>query len=119
VFEMARCEGSQPATQTLVLAMQFSRSAPRPVRLEAAVRARERSSTAVHARSAGGGTPLMGSTPSKQSSEVRRSRGPVVPEPARLHETAGGDIRGRTVPQGRVASDRRGNFLAEARQCVP
>jgi hypothetical protein len=40
VFEMARCEGSQPATQTLVLAMQFSRSAPRPVRLEAAVRAR-------------------------------------------------------------------------------
>ena len=88
MFEMIVAKESQHITKTLVLAMQFSRSAPR-LDLSRGCKtcgagAPSSGSTAGRARTARGVITESGIAPSKQSSEDRCHGRPVVPEPARL-----------------------------------
>src|SRR3984893_1647684 len=106
----------------LVLAMQFSKVAPRSMQISRRRYAykRERQAEAwarpvTRARSASrrnDPTQFDGAASSKQSSEHPVERGPVVPMPARSRKRDWRMHRGRTDPSGRVTSVDGGTLLA-------
>jgi hypothetical protein len=102
VFEMTCGKGSPHITKTLVLAMQFSRSAPRLRSLKAAVRMRRSSRTNTLGSTAGCARAArndpVGIAPSKQNSECPASPGSGGAGAGPAAEAAGGDIQGRMEP---------------------